>query len=196
MSMPTKAEREAALREFYAQRVDSLDTLTRADLRYALMLMHSVPYEGTDDERAFLRDLEKVSAAQTRTEFLRIGDIVRAKWDRILSSADCTPEWNNPYCEFVRALEWEHRNQEDYLKFSATESFCDPVDLLEAHAPEALEELDGDELDTLRHALDFESIGLRFDGLNVASVDTISGVILSIDPLDEFVRESIEYAKG
>ena len=76
-------------------------------------------------------------------------------------------------------------------------TYSNPADLIRDYLPETLEDLNPDELDALRHLVDFEPA--RFHVINdeqVAVVDSLCGDIMgSLITIEEYARASIEAAK-
>lgn len=101
--------------EYFQRQGDKVNQRTEEGMASALSMMHGAKYDPdypkeSREEVALKKDLEWVNGAETRSEFVKRGQAVRKKWDKLMEAyrADYDyPTWNNPYEEFARCLDRE-----------------------------------------------------------------------------------------
>ncbi len=79
------------------------------------------------------------------------------------------------------------------MEFKTINIYRSPADLIRDYGSETFSD---EIMDYLDHVNDFEPLYfLVINGSDVVTVDEIGGDVISTDPLQDFIRQSVEYAK-
>ena len=71
----------------------------------------------------------------------------------------------------------------------------DIIGIIESYRPEVLDSISSDTYDALDHQCDFEDFNFFVvNGEQVITADGLNGDVIGSLPLDDFIKEAIEYA--